>query len=218
MSRALRICTWNIRGIHNPIKRRKILAFLKKGNIKIALLQETHLSDAEHLKLQQGGFGQIYFSSFTSRSRGVAILIKRNIPFKIVSCIKDRGGRYVIVEGLLQGKTILILNMYYPPAHPSDFITKVFLDLSARSADLTIVGGDFNCVMNPLVDRHPHSSASLTAQARSLQNICKDLGFVDVWITLHPADKEYTFFSTSYKCQSRLDYLFMPKTDLHLVH
>ncbi len=38
---------------------------------------------------------------------------------------------------MLQGKTILILNMYYPPAHPSDFVTKVFLDMIARLADLT---------------------------------------------------------------------------------
>lgn len=208
----LRVCTWNVRGIHIPIKWRKILAFLKEGNFEIALLQETHLSDVEHLKLQQGVFGQIYFSSFTSRSRGVAILIKRNLPFKFLNCIKDRDGRYVIIEGVLQGKTILILNMYYPTALSADFITKVFLDLIARSADLTIVGGDFNCVLNPFVDRHPHSSASLTAQARSLQNICKDLGFVDVCRTLHPADKEYTIFSTTYHCQSRLDYFFMPKT------
>lgn len=111
---------------------------MKKGNIEIALLQETHLSDVEHLKLQQGFFGQIYFSSFTSRSRGVAILIKRNLPFKVLNCIKDRNGRYVIIEGVWQGKTILILNMYYPPAHPSDFVTKVFLDMIARPADLTI--------------------------------------------------------------------------------
>lgn len=47
----LRLCTWNVRGVHNPIKRRKILTFLKKEHIDIALLQETHLDDAEHLKL-----------------------------------------------------------------------------------------------------------------------------------------------------------------------
>ncbi len=98
--RVLRICTWNIRGIHNPVKRRKILTFLKRENIKIALLQETHLSDVEHLNLQQGVFGQIYFSSFTSRSRGVAILIKHNLPFNVLNCIKDRAGRYVIIEGV----------------------------------------------------------------------------------------------------------------------
>lgn len=46
----LRLCTWNVRGVHSPIKRRKILTFLKKENIDIALLQETHLDDVEHLK------------------------------------------------------------------------------------------------------------------------------------------------------------------------
>ncbi len=80
-----------------------------------------------------------------------------------------------------------------------------------RPADLTIVGGVFNCVMHSLVDKQPHSSLSLTTQARSLQNMCQDLGFVDVWRSLHPADKEYTFFSTCYHCQSRLDYFFYPK-------
>ncbi len=55
----LRICTWNIRGIHNPVKRRKILTFLKRENIKIALLQETHLSDVEHF------WADIFFIFYT---------------------------------------------------------------------------------------------------------------------------------------------------------
>lgn len=41
---ALKICSWNVGGIHNPIKRKKILSFLKKEGAHIALLQETHLS------------------------------------------------------------------------------------------------------------------------------------------------------------------------------
>lgn len=73
-SNQLHLCTWNVRVVHNPIKRRKILTFLKKEHIDIALLQETHLYDVEHLKLQQGGIGQVFFSSFTSRSRGVQSL------------------------------------------------------------------------------------------------------------------------------------------------
>lgn len=87
----------------------KILTYLKREGVHLALLQETHLNDSEHLKLQQGGFGQIDFSSFTSRSRGVAILIQRNIPFKLVDCIKDVGGRYVIVRGALYGEEIVII-------------------------------------------------------------------------------------------------------------
>ena len=83
-SNKLRLCTWNVRGVHSPIKRRKILTSLKKEHIDIALLQETHLDDAEH---------------------------------------------------------------------PSDFITKVFLDFSEIHSYISIVGGDFNCILNPLIDR-----------------------------------------------------------------
>lgn len=65
----LKLCSWNVNGIHTPIKRRKVLTYLRKEGVHIALLQETHLDDKEHLKLQQGGFDQLFFSSFTSRSR-----------------------------------------------------------------------------------------------------------------------------------------------------
>lgn len=109
----LRLCTWNVRGVHNPIKRRKILTFLKKEHIDIALLQETHLDDAEHLKLQQGGIGQVFFSSFTSRSRGVAILVRKSLPFSNTECVKDRYGRYVIVKGILSGMVISIFFFFF---------------------------------------------------------------------------------------------------------
>lgn len=63
----LKLCTWNVHGLRTPVKRKKVLNYLKREAVEIALLQETHLSDSEHLKLQQGGYGQAYFSSFTSK-------------------------------------------------------------------------------------------------------------------------------------------------------
>ena len=114
----LKICTWNVNGVHTPVKHKKILSYLKSENIDVALLTETHLKDNDHLKLQQGGFAQIFFSSFTSKSRGVAILFKKNLPFKPLSCIKDSNGHYVIVKGVLYGEEIAIMNVYFPPRSP----------------------------------------------------------------------------------------------------
>ena len=107
-----------LEGANNPIKRKKVLSFLKNINIDIAVLQETHLDDKEHLKLQQGGFGQVFFSSFTSRSRGVAIIVKKNLPLKVLNCVKDIFGRFVIINGTLQGQNISIMNIYFPPCPP----------------------------------------------------------------------------------------------------
>lgn len=86
----LRICTWNIKGVHNNVKRRKILAFLNRDHIDIALLQETHLNDEEHLKLCQYGYAKVFFSSFTSRSRGVAILVKKTYNFQYLIVLKTK--------------------------------------------------------------------------------------------------------------------------------
>ncbi len=102
----LKICTWNVNGIHTPIKQRKVLNYLQREQVHVALLQETHLDAKEHAKLQQGVFSNVFTSSFSSWSRGVAILIRKNLPFKFVDCIQDTGGRYVIVRGVLYGEEI----------------------------------------------------------------------------------------------------------------
>ena len=95
---------------------------MKKEHIDIALLQETHLDDVEHLKLRQGGVEQVFFTSFTSRSRGVAILVRKNLPFSIIECVKDKDGRYVIIKGVLLGTVISILfHIYYHPCSPVRF-------------------------------------------------------------------------------------------------
>lgn len=50
---SIKLCTWNVRGIDHPVKRKKILTSLKKEGVEIALLQETHLKDLEHFKLKR---------------------------------------------------------------------------------------------------------------------------------------------------------------------
>lgn len=122
---ALKICSWNVGGIHNPIKRKKILSFLKKEGAHIALLQETHLSANEHSKLKRDWVGQVFSSSFTSKSRGVAILINKHLPLSDVQTISDKSGRYVMLKGHLHGQLVSLLNIYFPPVQSIDFISQV---------------------------------------------------------------------------------------------
>ncbi len=74
-NRSIKMVSLNINGILNPIKRGNILSKLKREKIQIAYLQETHLDDPEHAKLNKMGFKHVYFSSCRSgRQREVAIL------------------------------------------------------------------------------------------------------------------------------------------------
>lgn len=152
MGSDIKLCSWNVRGIHHPVKRKKILTYLKKEGVKIAFLQETHLRDTEHIKLKREWVGQVLFSSFASNSRGVCILIHKSLPFKVEKCIQDVGGRYVIVKGLLFGKYITLMNMYCPPNHPPEIITKAVAQFAEVECELAIIGGDFNCLLDPQMD------------------------------------------------------------------
>lgn len=98
---ALKYFTWNTNGINDLSKRRRVLNFLRNHNIDIALLQETHLTDAEHARLARQWQGQTFYSSFTSQSRGVATLIGKNVPLQVDNVEKDKQGRYLILKGSL---------------------------------------------------------------------------------------------------------------------
>lgn len=137
----------------------------------MALLQETHLEDSEHLKLKYSWVGQAYFSSFTTSSRGVAILIHKDLPFQVKKCMKDNYGRFVIINGVLHGKEITIMNLYCPPNYSPDLLTKAFSEFAEVTSPLALVGGDFNCLLNPQLDRHPPGNSPLSNQAKALYQL-----------------------------------------------
>lgn len=99
MSSTLNVITFNVRGLGNPIKRKRVLTFLSL--ILILILQETHLSNDEHKKLKKDWVGQVYFSSFTSNERGTALLIHKKLPFIFKEQSNDCEGRYILIRGTL---------------------------------------------------------------------------------------------------------------------
>lgn len=65
----------------NPVKRTKIIAKLKKENMQINFLQETHLSNSEHEKKKDLGLETLSIVHTNSRKRGVAILVANSVNF-----------------------------------------------------------------------------------------------------------------------------------------
>ena len=79
----------------------------------IALLQETHLSEKEHIKLKREWVNLVYSAS-NGKKRGVAILISKTLAFSAEKVVQDKSGRYVMVVGSVGGTEISILNVYAP--------------------------------------------------------------------------------------------------------
>lgn len=102
----LTMLSWNVRGINSPIKRGKVYAHLKKIGAEIIFLQETHIKATARFSIKAPWMSQVYQSNFSTKARGVAIIIKKSVPFIHKQTIKDINGRYLIIIGEINSLSI----------------------------------------------------------------------------------------------------------------
>ena len=123
---ALRFTSWNVKGLNSPVKHNTVHNYLKQLNSKIAFPQETHLKLSDHLKLCRGCVGQLYHSSFSSKARGVDIVVHKSVPLSVSKVISDPDGRFVIISGKICGNNLTLANMYGPNWDNEDFFKTFF--------------------------------------------------------------------------------------------
>lgn len=126
---------------------------LKSLGCDIAVIQETHLNEVESLRLKQRWVGQVFFSPGTGNAKGVCILFAKRISFQLDEVFKDKEGRYLILCGTLQNVKCVLANLYAPNIGQAVFLTSLCPLLSKLSDLPMIVGGDWNLVPEPEIDR-----------------------------------------------------------------
>ena len=98
----LSIVTLNVNGLNDPIKRHRVLEWMKKQDPSICCLQETHfrLKDTSSLKMK--GWRTIYHSNSLQKKVEVAILISDKLEFNPKTVVRDKEGHYIILKGSIQ--------------------------------------------------------------------------------------------------------------------
>ena len=91
-SRSVKFISWKINGCSSPVKRRKIISFLKSNQVDIAMLQETLMQGLEAEKFKVGWMGHLFHSSFSNKHNGVLILVHKNVSFILLKQTKDAEG------------------------------------------------------------------------------------------------------------------------------
>ena len=76
---SLIIKEFNVNSIGKNPKRQEIFHFLKKKNSDIHILVDTRFSKEIENTIKAEWGSQVFFSSFTSQSRGVAIFFRTNL-------------------------------------------------------------------------------------------------------------------------------------------
>ena len=212
----LTIVSYNVHGLNHPIKRKKIFCQLKKMRCSIALLQETHLPESEHLKLRREWVSLVYSAS-NGRKRGVAILINRNLAFCTEKVIQDKAGRYVLVVGTVGGTEVSILNIYAPNEYDPMFFRDIANIIEGNSKGILIIGGDFNAVQDGKMDKTPMEKGSQCPKTKTLNNFMSELGLTDPWRTKNPKEKDFSFFSNVHNSYSRIDFFCLPQQYIYKV-
>lgn len=210
----VKLVTININGLHNPVKRWKALSKLKRDKIQIAMMQETHLSNEEHSKLNKMGFKHVFYSSHSSgRRRGVAILITETLNYEHISEYTDKEGRYIMITGRIEGTLTTLPNVYVPPGSDWSFYKHILEIMTTKTQGTLICGGDFNIILNPKLDSSNEKGDSRNI-GKKMIHYMEDIGVLDVWRDINPTKREYTHYSNAHNVYSHLDYVFMFKNDL----
>lgn len=206
---AVRFTSWNVKGLNSPVKRNKVINHLKTLNTKIAFLQETHLLPSDHVKLHRGWVGQLYHSSFSSKARGVAILIHKSIPFSLSTVISDPNGRFVIVTGRIGANNLVLANVYGPNWDNENFFKKFFFSIPDLNSHQLILGGDFNCCLDPLLDRSSNKPCIPSKSSKTIQLFMEQYAVSDAWRFFNPNTKQFSFFSPVHGTFSRIDFFLI---------
>ena len=208
----IKICSMNCQGLGDNRKRRDVLNFLRKSNYSILCLQDTHFSkETENLIANEWGY-KAYFSSFNSRSRGVAIFFQNNFEFKILNSFHDNSGNVLILNIELEKLTFLLVCLYGPnkdePVFYQDLLTKI---LKYSTSNIVIVG-DWNVTLNPELDCKNYKNINNPRARNEVLRIMNELNLYDVWREENLEEKLFTW-----KRKLEVDKIQMGRLDFFLL-
>ena len=211
MSDSFKLISLNVRGISNFQKRRMIFTWCRKKCADIIFLQETHSKKETELQWKSEWGSEIMQSHGSCNSRGVAILLKRGVDFSVQSKILDPMGRFIILKADIADTTYVLINIY--ARNKDKEIVIFFKDLTAvlkkenlDTEENVIVGGDFNCPINPFIDKKGGLLTPRKMVVDSIKCFQDNFDLIDIWRVKNPGVKSFTWSQKSPRIFCRLDY------------
>ena len=207
----LQIMTCNVNGLGNALKRRQIFRYLHEKKADIIFLQETHSTKSCERRWRMEFGGRIFFDHGTSESRGVAIVIDRNINFDVLNVVRSGSGRHIEMTIKFMEKTFLLSNVYAPNTDNPEFFQKIFHNISINESDFKILGGDLNVHLDMNLDYKSKKQKDRNSKsAEFINSFLEEESYADIWRIMNPDSRSFTWRRRNPIIMSRLDYFIMP--------
>ena len=181
----MRILTSNVAGINSERKRTAALSFARAFDI--SFLQETKLSrDRRDLLQSCWGLsrGDVFLSGMPSARRGVVSIFQAKLNASHIFHLEDVLGQFLINIAVIDELSYFFINFYGDP--DTDQLALATLDRLGAAldnlshlyhADHIVLGGDFNCVLDP---QDSHSTSQKPLAEQRLQTLLDDFDLHDV--------------------------------------
>ena len=208
----LKICSLNVRGLGDKLKRREMFNWLRRKNHSIFMPQEVHCSEnTMSLWAVEWGYKTL-FSCCTSAKGGVAILFNNNFDLQLLRTYLDPNGRFIICDITAEKKCMTIATLYAPNDDDPNFFLNFFDHLNDFQCDEVIIGGDFNLVLDLDMDKKGGLAKTHTESVKILKDFCAQFELLDAWRVLNPDTRRYTWRRKRPEIQCRLDFLLVTES------
>lgn len=116
----------------------------------------------------------------------------------------------MIIQGRLYNVPVVLVSVYAPNWDNPDFFKELFGRIPELGTHHLILGGDFNTVLKPSLDRSKVFTAppSPSKSATIINAFCGSSGVVDPWRFKNPTLKEFSF-SAVHQTYSRIDFFLL---------
>uniref|UniRef100_A0AAX7T371 exodeoxyribonuclease III n=1 Tax=Astatotilapia calliptera TaxID=8154 RepID=A0AAX7T371_ASTCA len=129
-------------------------------------------------------------------------------PCVLKKTILDPAGRFIILQCSVLNQDLILVNVYGPNIDDSNFYNNLFLSITDLHGEI-IVGGDFNCTLEPRLDRSSGLDSSHPKSRQVIQHFMFELNLKDIWRLKNPTGREYSCYSASHNSRSRIDYFLI---------
>ena len=170
-------------------------------------VNNTRFHSNIHKQIENESNKYCYFNSYRSNARGVAILVSKNCPIKILSTENDTSGNFLSLKCEYEENLLLICVIYGPNKDSPEFFDQIFEYYECSNITNCIITGDFNTTLDHQLDNHNHRYAQhRNIRARNcLNKWINDPGFIDAYRYLHSDKKMFTWTNKSRPQRARLD-------------
>lgn len=143
---AVPIVSWNVRGLHNPLKRSMFFSLMRKYLSAICVLQEINLTTDTLSCLGYSWVGWAFHSTHTSYSSWVSVLVHLTLDFQVYDKQVDTEGHYVILLYMPYFQVKCIVAFVYIPPPFNSAVLRVILTYQQGSPGIPLyLVGDLNC-------------------------------------------------------------------------